>query len=41
MFVECCNIVGDEEEECTNTVGGIEFPTQACDFVGFAFGEGL
>ena len=38
MFVECCNILGEEEEECTTTAGGIIFPTQACDFVGFAFG---
>ena len=37
MFVECCNMVNGEEQ-CTETVGAIEFPTQKCDFVGFAFG---
>jgi len=36
MFVECCNFVNDEES-CTNTVGTLEFPTQACDFLGLAF----
>ncbi len=41
MFVECCNFIGGEEEEeedCVNTVGDLIFPTQACDFVGLAFG---
>ena len=37
LFVECCNFVNDEEE-CTSTVGSVIFPTQKCDFVGFAFG---
>ena len=37
MFVECCNMVNGGEE-CTETIGDIEFPTKACDFVGLAFG---
>ena len=38
MFTECCNMISEEEEQCTETIGAIEFPTQACDFVGLAFG---
>jgi hypothetical protein len=38
MLTECCNIIGDEEEDC-QTWDKLHFPTQTCDFLGIAMGE--
>jgi len=35
LFIECCDYV-DEREQCTDSIGGMDFPTQSCDFVGIA-----
>jgi hypothetical protein len=40
LFVECCNVTNNEEEDCTATEGyPLIFPTQKCDFVGIGFGK--
>ena len=36
LFIECCNVSG-EDEQCTSTVGKLEFPKKNCDFLGMAF----
>ena len=38
LFMECCNYF-NENEQCTSTVGKLEFPKQNCDFLGIAFGK--
>lgn len=37
LFMECCNVRGEDDETCTSTVGSIEFPKRNCDFLGLAF----
>jgi len=36
LFVECCNFIGNDNEECTSSSGTIEFPRKNCSFLGIA-----
>ena len=39
MLTECCDFLGDEEEDCRNW-DRLHFPSRKCDFLGIAFGKG-
>lgn len=40
LLVECCNYIGNDEEDCSTTGGNpLIFPTTACDFLGVAMGK--
>lgn len=38
MLVECCDKVGEDEEESCETWSKLHFPTRSCDWLGIALG---